>query len=596
MVVPMHGGPKKARAEKTARRRVSLRNWLFAVISLLTLPLLVVMLFVSIYTGNEMRRQALANNDHLLSVYVRQLDTSVSGLNSFLASLPLDNADMLTLMTTRDPQAHYFASINILDELKIDMMLYDRCDGLFVYSEGPLRNELLCQSSGGNTSGDIRFRVTDMILSDEKNTNGWELKNFGGYYYLIRIIRNGSNYCGAWINVNSLSLPLDVADSAPGARVVVTDKSGSALESSVRAAGIASVDINRNGSVRRIVGANYLQIAKTAQQLPVAFTILIPDSVFTASIRSLQRVILLSFFAVLLLLPVFGYTLNRMLYRPVRTLTEAMGRAERGDLSVRTAVDGQFSEFNNVSAHFNTMLAHIQRLKEDVYDRTIREQRMQLQYLQLQIRPHFFLNMINVIYSFSLVRRNDLIEQTAIALGRHFRYLFRNPMEYVTVRAEIGHIENYMEIQELRYAGRFRYTQQVDEALLERLIPPFSVQTFIENSIKHGLGSDGHCTIELNVKRRVENDREPQMEFRVRDNGPGYPPEVLRALEAKRPLGSDPTKHIGIRNLRARLRLLYGEQAELQFGNNPEGGAFCRLLLPLEAPAEDSTRVVEMPP
>ena len=114
------------------------------------------------------------------------------------------------------------------------------------------------------------------------------------------------------------------------------------------------------------------------------------------------------------------------------------------------------------------------------------------------------------------------------------------------------------------------------------LIPALAIQLFVENSVKYACSDSAKLHIDIAVKRLSAEEGE-YLDIVVQDNGCGYPKEMLDALNA--PVIPKLTEHVGIINLRQRLRLLYGDRAQCFFEN--QGGAVSNLLLPYRRKEED---------
>lgn len=126
---------------------------------------------------------------------------------------------------------------------------------------------------------------------------------------------------------------------------------------------------------------------------------------------------------------------------------------------------------------------------------------MEQRLLRAQMNPHFLFNSLASIQNYII---NQDTDQASIYLSR-FSKLVRNILdnsteEYVPLEKEIDTIRNYLELQKVRYAGKFDFTITVDEKLDEEntLIPPMLAQPFIENAIEHGIKhkeTNGHIAI-----------------------------------------------------------------------------------------------------
>lgn len=564
------------------RKKVTIRRWFTILMLIVFIALFAAMLGISAYAGSSMRRQATLFNEDSLTMYTDRLDTSIEDLERFLSQYATGTYDVSVLALSKDEQARYVAKSNILQQLKNTAFMYDIFSGLFVYSHNSVQDEFLCQL-GSNTTGVQAEDVKSMVEETKGTyqTRGWELRTRNGKNYLVRAVNIGSTSSGAWIDMNHLMLQLENMNFSEMNFAVFTDRQGVPLTGTDKVGRLNRLTEQDNGKLITLNGIKYLQISKEFKNLPIMLSVLIPDEVFAKSIRFMQMVIFLIFAAVLCMVPLVWYTLSKSITRPVKDLINAMKTVESGNLDVSISEESRFKEFNQIFGHFNSMVVNIRQLKDDVYERQIREQKTQLQYLQLQIKPHFFLNTLNVIYSFALVKRCDLISDLTVCLSKYFRYMFRSNESFVTLRAEQEHINNYMRIQELRYPGSFIYRQEIEEVLLDAKLPPLVIQTFIENSIKYALVSNACSEISLIVETFKDNCVQG-MRILISDNGSGYPQKVLDALYRGVPLSENSENHIGISNVVQRLRLIYGDRAKVVVHNAPQGGAVSEILLPLE--------------
>ncbi len=561
--------------------KITLKKWLIRLFVILFILLVVVMLAVSGFTKNNLRQQAWMYNEGLVDVYMENLDKNVEGVDRLLSQYLTSSYDISTLALSDDDYSRTLAAQSIMRQLKQDAFVYNTFTGFFLYSRSPYGDEFLCQN--GESSSLISETTVRSIVENElqgSQTNGWKLYEVDGKYYILKVVTKGSSSCGAWMDLDALSLPLDKIDFGDDGGVVVADWDGRILMQD-RDFGQTDVDVSVSGETIRYDGEAYLQISRRSKVMPISMAILIPDKVFSKQMNYVQLGVLLMFAVILLAVPVLWRLLDRHLTRPMNQLLDAMHKFQDGDFTVHVDSDARFLEFDDISSHFNVMVDNIRQLKEDVFDRQIREQKTQLQYLQLQIRPHFFLNILNVIYSFSLTGHNALIEKLTISLSRYFRYLFRSTVSFVTLEAECEHIRDYMDIQKIRYSGSFDYVQELDDILMDALLPPLVLQTFVENSIKYASDSSHYWFISL-MGEVFNEDNEQKLRLVISDNGPGYPDHVLEAVKNNQGIGNDPEKNIGIINVRQRMNLIYGSKARLVLYNQPDGGAVSEVILPLE--------------
>ena len=288
-------------------------------------------------------------------------------------------------------------------------------------------------------------------------------------------------------------------------------------------------------------------------------------------IRLLQILSIVS----VLILPVIILAMQRWVIAPVNRLTDAMERIERGDLGYRIEERSAGSEFDRINRSFNAMMDDVRDLKISLYEEQLKAQKIKMGFLAQQIRPHFILNALNILYSYE-PEEYALSQRMILCLSKYFRYVVNANMDFVPLRQELDHIRNYFEIQQARFRRTFRAGVACDEDAGRCLIPPLLIQSFAENAIKHAF-TPGEI-IDISVSARREGAR---VYIRVSDTGAGIPDEVLEHIaqfrstrEFRRDLG------VGIQNSIDRIDILYSDRAELNITRTEPHGTVVEIVVP----------------
>jgi len=185
--------------------------------------------------------------------------------------------------------------------------------------------------------------------------------------------------------------------------------------------------------------------------------------------------------------------------------------------------------------------------------------------LQAQLNPHFLFNTLNTIAV--LVRDND--RAGAVSIVEHLsellrRTLSRHQANEVTLGEELELVRQYVAIEQARFSDRLRPEFSVPDALLNAVVPSFSLQHLVENAIRHGIAKDTDAGL-LSVTVVRSGD---VLEITVVNDGVSFDPAI--------PI---PPGH-GIDNTRERLRALYGDNASLEIVARAEGGTIATLRIP----------------
>ena len=221
------------------------------------------------------------------------------------------------------------------------------------------------------------------------------------------------------------------------------------------------------------------------------------------------------------------------------------------------------------------MLDQIVDLEKKTYDLEIEKKEAQLDSLRLQINPHLLLNSLNTVYSLAQMKKYDGIQTYVLNLVNYFRYSLRNTEEYVQLGKEIDFIKCYLEIQRIRYPGRFYALYNIDEELSAEPVPPLIIENFVENSSKYAWEEDRPIEIVITVKADGHFLR-----ISVSDNGKGIEETILNKIKAEQIIEDSRGRHIGIYNCVKRLRLFYGEAAIFSVASRPGEGTQVWMKIP----------------
>jgi len=206
--------------------------------------------------------------------------------------------------------------------------------------------------------------------------------------------------------------------------------------------------------------------------------------------------------------------------------------------------------------------------------------------LQRQINPHFLFNTLNSIAS--LVRsKPELAREMIVKLANILRVLLKHREAFVPFSEELAFTDDYLDIEVVRFGEKLRVVKEIAEDTLPVVVPSMLLQPLIENSIKHGLEPRiGGGTVTL--RSRLLSDGRLLLE--IEDDGIGMQAEpagepVWAGRDAAR-IGVGDGTGIGLRNVRERMEVLYGSQAEVEVVSRPGRGTKVTLVMPvLEAGA-----------
>ncbi|MGP0584542.1 cache domain-containing sensor histidine kinase [Paenibacillus timonensis] len=260
---------------------------------------------------------------------------------------------------------------------------------------------------------------------------------------------------------------------------------------------------------------------------------------------------------------------------PLKDLSLQMRRFSEGTFDAEIPVKGR-DEIAYLSRHFNRMVRRTNDLINERYKMKLVEKNAILKALEAEINPHFLYNALQAISTKALKSGDDEVADMVDALALTLRYCISGK-DIVNAREELKHIERYLALQKARFGSRLQVMVEWEEALKELQIPKLSIQSLVENSIKHGLEK---MSSGISIRIHAELG-DTHAVISVRDNGPGISPDRMEQIQTsfRQEWEEQEGENIGLKNLYTRLKLLYGEEAELSIQSD-EQGTEMRMMIP----------------
>lgn len=271
--------------------------------------------------------------------------------------------------------------------------------------------------------------------------------------------------------------------------------------------------------------------------------------------------------------------IRQWMIKPITRLTERLSQLGDSIPPSEFFISEGILEIDKANDKLNKVIFDMQELKIREYHSQLELKKIELNYLKNQIRPHFYLNMLSMIHSMLQTKNYKEIEELTILTSNYLRHLFMTNQDFSELKDEVQHIKDYLEIQRIRYGNSIYFSLNYNDDLQNTLVPSLLLQTFIENTIKHGFSFQDLFTILLSIKK-VKTENSDYIQICIEDNGPGFSEEILSKLNQKQSLITEDGHHIGITNTIERLNLLYPNDYTITFENNEEGGAKILLLIP----------------
>ncbi len=264
-----------------------------------------------------------------------------------------------------------------------------------------------------------------------------------------------------------------------------------------------------------------------------------------------------------LLIATFWY-FYRNINKPVKALVKGSEKIRSGEYGYRIDDFDKNEEMGQLVDTFNHMSVSLKESFNRIYAEEIAERDATLKALQSQINPHFLNNTLEIINWKARMNGNEDVSEMIGALSVMMNAtLNRNNEMFIPLSEELSYVDAYLYIIRERFGSRFRFTREVDDALLSVKIPRLIIQPIVENAVEHGGDRSGSITGSLRIyKEKGFLNIEVENNGTLSDEDRGRIDMLLRedSLSDNERLDR---MSIGIRNVNLRLRLLYGEDSGL---------------------------------
>lgn len=529
-------------------------------------PVIAFLVFSSVNMAGVMNEKILESGRTALNVYADNVQEKMKNIeNRMLDNIAL-NADFSIFSNPVSNELQLLtAKYNLMEENKALIRQNTEISACIISNKEKNIDEAVWSEeiSGYEKKQAILDAVSRYTDADGfKVLNSWTALRVGNECYLCRVMGYRKTYDITLVNLKNYIAPEDSETL-----FFVQKEDGLTGEKFLSDGGIViknDLDHYLTGSMN-----NYLLIQQPVNNSDVSLIYLRKYEGFTSNLAKKELIIFYISIFSLVLIPISYQLLKRTFFRPVDKMVADMNEIKAGR---ELPADNSYQEieFEQVNETFLEMLEQIKQLKIDAYEKKLLIQKVELQYYQIQIRPHFYLNCLKNIYGMLENNQTDKTQKFIIYLSRHLRYMMRNKTEAVTIAEELEYVKNYIRIQELSLKYPPKCLIESDESLLALQIPGISVLSFVENSVKYGSSLPQSLEIRIRISMLTE-DQGYILNISVSDNGAGYPEDELVRLNYY--TGEEPDgEHIGIFNVMQRFFLFFGrEQTGFAFSNMHPG-------------------------
>lgn len=279
-----------------------------------------------------------------------------------------------------------------------------------------------------------------------------------------------------------------------------------------------------------------------------------------ARLNTQQRIMLAVFVLTAVVLLILIRIMIREFMSSINGLVKVMKDAEKGKLHVRSEIDKKTPmEIRIIENQFNHMLDELEISLKNEKEAIDLQRKAEIAALEAQINPHFLYNTLDTINWMAIDNDEFEISNSITALASILRYGIDNSNAQVTVSREVEWLKQYIFLQQTRLKNTFECDIHAAQEVLDWKIHKLLFQPFVENAIYHGFKVEKEVYI-LRVEIEPEGER---LMIRIWDNGTGMREELIDMINREEYPKSEDKNCIGMKNAIERIKMYYGNRAEV---------------------------------
>ena len=544
--------------------------------------LLALLMIFGGYIIAQYRRIYEREHEILTSDYAHKLGHDIDLLESYIKNIYSDNVHYQILKRPQITESQWMqATYYLNNNFRAKAGILDYFGGVFYYDEK--WNSLRSEFSNYPYEGDS-YRLNQLVKEVVRPLTGERMPcravmTYEEETYLVYVLGDHGKQLGYLINLSRYFAQRE------NMQLVIADLAGNILVS--QGAGILDGDSAAREIARKGQNSGFTcMISKenvSGQDLQILLVHQDKQLAFWNRIEFWLLFILIPFMAFAVLWNVYRFV-RRIIYQPIDHFVHRLTEMKMEELPENfgdTGGESQLEEIRLINEKLDELIAEMRQLEQDKYKKEKEADAALLQYYQLQVSPHFFLNCLNIIASLLHEQDVETVNTMIYSVSRHFRYVFQDYNSQVLLEEELEEVSAYCNIYIIKNSVPLLLQQQVSEETKSYEVPILCIQTFVENSIKYAVSKDRVLSVTIRANR-IKDEGRAYLRICIMDNGEGYRPEVLEQLNRPVKEFQYHSRHVGVDNIKYRIFLLYGERAKLYFYNSPAGGAVTEMLLPQE--------------
>lgn len=416
------------------------------------------------------------------------------------------------------------------------------------------------------------------------------------YYWVVslsrtvELTRNGVSMLGVLLvdmNYSSIEQLLNKANTdtsgdyvylmAPDGEIIYHPKQnlihmGLYQENNDKAAGYEDTTVEEN-----FHGEKRLVTVKTISYTGWKLVSVVPMKTFSMNMINMRNLVVLLVALTVLAAVILNQMVSARISKPLRRLNDSVKEWEAGNMEPDIYVGGSM-EVEHLGKTLRSTVAQIRQLMDDIVVEQEEKRKSELDALQSQINPHFLYNTLDTMSGIANAQNCPMVSGMCRSLSAIFRYSLNMTDELSTLQNEMAHVRNYLYVMDVRNGSTIAYDYQIDSDTLADQMPRICIQPVVENALTHGLRNVRRKDKKLLIRSEHVNEN---LVITIQDNGAGMDAESMnRLLDQNDMKRVESGISIGILNVNARLKRLFGEKYGLHIESTAGEGTTVTITVP----------------
>lgn len=536
---------------------------------------LVLMLLMDWYLIRNYQMENEKAEQRVVTSYISKIQDSMDKIDRQLSDIYADDGNFQNLQKNQKEVEEYGSAYELKESLRKRMLVDENLSGFYIFYNG--KQKVWYQTNTDKISAQNSRIIKDILqqhIANNENERSWFSITIEEDNYLT-IDYEKEN--AAIFGIYSMQNVDTVIHESMGKDVQIILEEFGAIKKNEELGKKLNLEsyIKESSDEFHEIIQNYRVYGHRIPNMEMWMCVVYPIRFW--DMMNVQQLLLLLLTGVSVIAVVVMYFfMRKQVVQPLHQLTDNMNAIRRGEDERISPIVCRFYEIQEADETLGEMVEELKKQKLLVYEEIIEKQKAQMQYLQLQLKPHFYLNGLKTLNALAMENQTGKMQDLILNLSKHLRYLLQAERELVPLYMELDFVENYVAMQKHVSGRPVSCEINKDGDVDNWMVPILAVQTFVENSVKYARlgGSSMPLLIQITASC-LQTEEGNFLDLIVQDNGYGYPEEILEEINGDASSGN---RCVGINNIKRRCKILYGERAEYSFANCD--GALSELIIP----------------